>query len=789
MLCLFACRGFAQNITGTIKSQSGESIAYANISVLNSPQGAVSHKDGNFTLKLNKGTYQLQFSAIGYATKVQEVVVLNEALTIDVVLSEKTNNLDEVVVSAQRTEQRLIETPISVTSLSATDIENTRSWELEDLNGLIPNYFYSEIGVGFSQIQSIRGISVFSENPAVATYIDGVNQLDILANGFQFVDIERIEVLRGPQATLFGRNAMGGVINITTKQPTNKTSGFVEASIGNLGLQRYSLGFRAPLVKDKLFFGVSALRQQREGFLINDTTGTVAPQPEAQGASIGDETTTYGNLFLKWLPSNKLDFTLNVKGQLDESDASAYFIYQLTDSLALANPDKASLGRIGEHRRDVLNTAFSGNYYHSAFTLNSTTTFQQVGLSVNNIYDANFGGGIIYASYDGGELGERPSPQQVFTQELKITSVPKKGKLNYTAGIFYFNQTTNEPSTNIAIDYGPVLGPFFVPGYTPGTNVIFRNDGLNSGLAVYGQASYKISDKTEITAGLRYDYESRENTFNNNVILQDGVENEIFADTTVSGTYTALSPKLALTYYPTANSSLYASYTRGFRAGGVNTQRVAGADLEFDPEYSDNFELGYKADLLKNRLFVAATVYYIDWKDLQFFTQINANLFLRDNIGDARSYGLELEASAIPLKNLRLDAALGYNESEYRDFVLGNEDLSGNRLANAPLTTLYLAAQYDLPITKNLGFMLRGELRSIGETFSDRENQLNIGDYSIVNLRTGFTYLNKYSLLFWMRNLTDERFLAYASPSTATGNRNSLISPPRTFGVTISAKF
>ena len=167
--------------------------------------------------------------------------------------STKVQKLEEVIVTANKSEQKNIEVPVAVTSISAKSITNSRLVNVSDLSGRVPNYLYQELGVGFQALQSIRGIQVFSENPAVSTYIDDVNLLDILAGGFALTDVERIEVLRGPQSTLFGRNAMGGVVNIFTKQPTNKTTGFLELENGNFALQRYSAGFKTPLIKDKLF--------------------------------------------------------------------------------------------------------------------------------------------------------------------------------------------------------------------------------------------------------------------------------------------------------------------------------------------------------------------------------------------------------------------------------------------------------------------------------------------------------------------------------------------------------
>ena len=166
--------------------------------------------------------------------------------TIEAQDSLKSKQLEEVIVTANKREENILKVNTSITSLSAKKVEDTRTWGLSGLSAIVPNYNYQELGVSFQQIQSIRGIQVFSENPAVSTYIDDVNNIDILANGFAFTDIERIEVLRGPQGTLYGRNAMGGVVNIITKKPINVTTAFAEVSLGNLGIQRYSDGLKLP---------------------------------------------------------------------------------------------------------------------------------------------------------------------------------------------------------------------------------------------------------------------------------------------------------------------------------------------------------------------------------------------------------------------------------------------------------------------------------------------------------------------------------------------------------------
>ncbi|MDP1815170.1 MAG: carboxypeptidase-like regulatory domain-containing protein, partial [Leadbetterella sp.] len=204
VLWIFGLNAHAQTLKGTIKTPSGEGINNASIQILNSSKGTLSDKSGNYSLELSKGKYEIVVSSIGFASQIKTIEINGQGQTLNFTLVESSNELSEVVVTAQKTEQNLLATPIAVSSISAKKVEDARIWELANLTAIVPNYLYSELGVAFQQIQSIRGVQVFSENPAVATYIDDVNALDIIGGGFQMADIERIEVLRGPQGTLFG---------------------------------------------------------------------------------------------------------------------------------------------------------------------------------------------------------------------------------------------------------------------------------------------------------------------------------------------------------------------------------------------------------------------------------------------------------------------------------------------------------------------------------------------------------------------------------------------------------
>ncbi len=771
----------AAQISGTVRNDEGQPVAGATVQVLNSPSQALSATDGTFRIAgVTGSTVQLSISKVGLASQVLSVANPTEGLSV--VLASRERTLDEVVISADRREQSVHQSTASVTALNPARIEATRTWQLSDLPGLVPNYYYQQLGVSFQQIQSIRGLQVFSENAAVATYIDGVNNLDIIANGLQFTDIERIEVLRGPQGTLFGRNAMGGVVNIVTRQPGNTPSGNAELSLGNLGLRRYSFSFRSPIVADKLFVGVAALHTKQEGYLKNDTTLAVNPQPDAQGQRVGDETSTYGSLTLTWLPTSRWRITANAKAQIDESSNSGFYTSVANDSIARANPDKIFLGRIARHRRNLFNSSFAANYYGVGFNLSSVTTYQRIGLA---FADLDFGGGNIFWSYGSdGRIGGESKPQEVVTQEIKITSTNPTAKLQYTAGVFGFWQNSFEPTTNTVNS-----NPFGFFG--PVVNAVAVNDGRNQGIAIYGQASYEVLDKLSLTGGLRYDNEKRESIVGSGAILP-GVPT-VISNETYSGSYSALSPKVAVAYAFAASGSVFASYTRGYRAGGVNAQVVpSGVSQTFDPEYSNNYEIGAKYATPNRTLQLSAAVFRIDWTDLQFFSQVVPGTFIRTNVGDALSQGIELEVTWIPVRGLQVELVGGWNDTEYKNFNLTDffgqpVPVTGNRLSNAPEYTGLFAAQYSVPVSTNWRFVARGEVRAFGKQFTDIQNTLAQPAYSLVNARVGISN-DRFDLFVWGRNLTDERPLIYGTPDTGF-SRSSIIGPPVTYGVTLTTRF
>ncbi|MBF4518757.1 TonB-dependent receptor [Flavobacterium sp. ANB] len=697
--------------------------------------------------------------------------------------STKNSQLEEVIVTANKVEQKNVEVPVSVTSISAKAIADSRLISYSDLTARVPNYLYQGSGVGFQSIHSIRGIQVFSYNPAVSTYVDDVNSFDIMAGGFELTDIDRIEILRGPQSTLFGRNAMGGVVNVYTKKPTNKTTGFIELESGNFALQRYSAGIKTPFIKDKLFFGLNGLFLKKDGFMKNDITGTPSTDTSLNGKTIGDEENTYGNIFLKWLVNHKLSFTANVKHQRDFSNASGYLVSQKSEKIALETPTVINLARIGTHERKMTNYSLTVKYQAQNFELTSISAFQQIYFLFKNM---DFPG--YYESFYRSSIGEKLPTQNVWSQEVRINSSNKNNKFQYIAGLYGFKQISYDPTSNLAYELAP------------NKYVIYRNKRNNSGYAAFGEISYKFLDKLKVVAGARYDIEERESVFNGfgDAVFVGGVFTQIKPDVTKSVSYSSFSPKASLIYNLDKKSNVYATFTRGFRAGGISSQIVpAGVRQDYDPEYSDNFELGYKTNFWDNRVNLNVAAFMINWQDLQFSNLVAPATYSMENVGDAYSKGIELEANIIPVKGLQLDFAYAINDAEYKDFDLKRIDfasgsvivtpIGGNKLSNAPKTTFYTAAQYSIETSEKVNLLFRVEFRNIGGYYTDIQNSLYQPTYHVVNTRFGLSYKN-YGLFLWTKNLTNEHYLLYGSSDTSL-RRSSVAAMPSQIGMTLSFRF
>ncbi|MCG9791003.1 TonB-dependent receptor [Flavobacterium algicola] len=764
LLCLWATSSFAQNLKGTVRSKSGEAIRYATVSVLNSSTKAVADSEGNFSLVLSSGKYQFKISALGYATKVQQVVIGNQILDVAVVLSDESQSLEEVVVTADKVESNMQKTPIAVTVLNAKKMEEYRVWNITDITALAPSAFTIEHGNSSgSNFLNFRGAMGFTTEQAVATYVDGVYQFDFYSAPLNFNNIERIEILRGPQGTLYGRNSFSGVLNVVTKNPTNNTSGYASVDLGNYEQQRYSLGFNTPLVEDKLFMDVALQLNKRGSIYENGTLNT---------KDFDSRKALSGNFGLKYLFSDKWTMGLNVRSE-GNTDKGAY-PWVTSKSIALEQPYQAFGNYDNTEKRSNVNTSMSINYFGEKFNFSSITAGINFEIWFPGKFDYDFTADKLIS-------GQNATKSKQFTQEFRFSSPASDSRLKWTVGSYLFaEKTTTVYNTFYEEDY--TLYDSTAP-YTTITNGL-RN---NKGAAFYGQTTYEFTTKLDVTFGVRYDVEDRALTQNSSLV-KDDVKTILSDDTEVDKTFNAFTPKLILNYKINENSILYSSYTKGFRIGGFNFNNTN--NPIFDPEKSDNYEVGSKNNLFNNKLKLNLTAFYFQQKDQQVTTSSDGVNYATLNVGNMNNLGIEAEVVAIPIKNLQVEWTASTSNSKYKKLELFDnitftvKDYKGNKAIYNPNFQSMLAVQYNIPFTKskqNIIAFIRGEYRYLGEYQLNFENTESQEGYGMINTRVGVTS-KKVDLAFWVRNLNDARYLAW-------GYGSYLLGSPRMLGVTLSTKF
>jgi len=775
LLLALCCSAYAQSgskLSGTIITANHEPVQGATVSLLNTNYISMSDKDGTFTFNnVLAGKYTLHVSDVAFAAVNREVTVTTQAQSVSIELQEASKQLDEVVVAADKREDMAQKVPSSVSALSAKQVREYKLWNLKDITAIVPNLYSANPGDN-RNVTGIRGIVTTSYDPAVTTYIDGVSQFSLDTYIPQLFDVERIEVLRGPQGTLYGRNAMAGVINVITKQPGNDFSGFAEVNFGNYGQQRYSLGLSGPLVKDKLFFGVAGLYNSLDGFYTNVFNNT----------KLDKQHSFLGNYFIKYLASQRLAFTLNVKNYANRNNGP--FALAGTPDAALATPFKLDQNATTTMIDNIFNASLLASYTGRGFNFTSVSTYQENYRYYTVPIDGDF------SSLDAVSVINNYGPGfnkvKVGTQEFKFSSPATATNWKWTAGLYGFSRyAPTKTGTHFGDDAAAVGAPF--PDFT----TINTNIERNYGAAAYGQVVYSFNPQWDLTAGLRYDYEHKKEEVKGEFQPDGGDITVTQNDTSSTAGFHALTPKLSLAYHISGQDNLYASYSRGFRAGGISQ---LGADpsqpplFAFKPEYSDNYEIGSKNLFLNNRLRVNLAVFYSLVNNAQVPTLILPSaITVTKNAGKLNSRGAEAEIAATLLKGLDIAWNLGYTHARYTSLEIANNgavlNLNGNHQVYTPDVTSMLALQYGYALNKEIKLVGRGEWRYLGDQYFDLANQIEQKAYSTFNARLGLT-TKRFEAFLWGSNLADKHYIDYAYDFGASHLGN-----PRTYGITLRTQF
>jgi iron complex outermembrane receptor protein len=775
---LMTLHALSQN-TGTLRGRVMESdstpIGRASLRLLNTTYEAVADKEGRFSLRMMPaGKYRLEAGSIGYASALAEVIITpGEETFVTILMGKSYARLDEVVVSSDRTERSLREMPASVSLFGRTMVAEYRLWSLREMAGLVPNMNSADPGDN-RNTTFIRGIGTTSYDPAVATYVDGVNQFNLDTYIPQLLDVDKIEVLRGPQGTLFGRNAMGGVINVTTRKPSNLSSAFAELNTGNYGLQRHTAGIKIPVVKDRLFFGTSGQYHARKGYHTNNFNNTDFDRQEY----------FYGNHYLRYLPAAKWDLSLNFKHQQGRNhgafplasgrDAAFEAPYELDQNATAVMIDQS------------YNTSFSAIHSGRLVRLQLQTSYQ----SNRRIYDGPLDGDfspldIVTIENDFGNDFNKVS---TWTQEIRVSSpAVSESRLQWTGGLFLFRQ---DNPVRQATRFGADAGLFGIP--LTDFSTITQNMGEGRGLAIFGQATYAATDKLSVIFGVRQDLERKTLTVRGEFLKTPDPAVVTRPDTSGTANFRAFSPKAALQYAFSDDRQTYLSYSRGFRAGGLTSY---GSDesqpplVAYDPELSDNFEAGFKSLWPEQQLRLHITAFISHIRRVQVPTLIMPDaITITQNAGTMVTRGLEIEADAKPFRNFELTWNAGTTHARYTKLKLsqnGQEtDLEGNRQIFTPSYTSMLVAQYGIPLgkQKQTRLVVRGEWLALGQQYFDLANTIPQGAYALLNARIGISR-NRFDIFLWGRNLGGTRYISYAYDFGAVH-----LGSPRTYGMTLSLR-
>ena len=716
----------------------------------------------------------------------------------------------EIVVTAQRRTESIQDVPIAVTAIGAKQIEDQNVQGVDDFFAMTPNVSFQTNGSRDRKDLAIRGISN-QLNPyadvrqsSYAFYIDEFSVAAGTSNP-QIVDLERIEVLRGPQGTYFGRNAVGGAINVITKKPVNNFEGEVELGYASYDTKRAKGIINVPVVDGLLALRAAGQYEKSDGYIKNINPVGGGNDSEYYTGRIEARLTPMDNLTWDFTYSYSKE-TLGMRngvptGFVTRTWASVY--YGATAGL-IADPD--GVGFFPDNKTKVnFNRPQKVGSKFQYFSSRAVWDFGPVEMTV-------VGGHLTsdlfnYGDVDGGSI-------DFFYEDLLLKRKSTSGEIRFQStgsNVFdwSFGSTIGKDSgVSDQSTYHGADSPL-CPAATNGNCEGFEvtgGDGRSSSryFAMFAQGTLNFSDQFSATAGVRYSWEKVTNVSesrSNAVITGNNDRTADFED---------ISPKFTLTYKPQPGLMVYATASRGFKSGGTQTSNSAQLRNEFDPETLWNYEVGTKFDLFNNRVRVDVTGFYMDWKDVQQtirFQYIDPDSgLLRGvsgiaNAASAESYGLEASMDATITPQWQLGAQIGYNKTKYKDYpnalIDGNVlDLTGEQLTTAPEWTAGAQTQYTVPLTDTIEAFARAEWNYRSKMISNPYYYLYkdvAGEpflspsYHNVNLRAGVDN-GTIRAVVYVENLFDADY--YANAYEKAFYSGVQVEPSfREFGASVSYKF
>jgi len=715
------------------------------------------------------------------------------------VLAQKEESLvmEEITVTAQKRAQSLQDVPISVQAITESTIRELGATILTDLEASAPSLQTGGVVGSSNQQMGIRGIVDYSRNTGVdarmGIYIDGVYQGRSYTSDQPLLGLERVEILRGPQGTLFGKNTVSGAISLVTKTPTEEFEGEVQAELGNFDYRK-AAAYVSGGLSDSMFGFLSFSYDESDGYYYNTTL--------EQDTGSYDRWSTRGKL--RFVPSDKLEIILAGDAAQSNSNTPLYVNATLPPYTSQQNFE-------AEDEVNFWGGALTVNYdLDSGYTLTSISAYREAD------YKTRYDDDITPFAIQSTEFDE---DSDQFSQELRLVS-PRNDRYDWVAGLYYFDSDMSTARRAIfgedLFGLSPALAPLAPYASALQGAVTIPNTVNVDSWAAYIHGNYRFSDQWELTAGLRYTDESKDIDWRQQNFPADPATAAALQAATglpltqspgvffgginydpiiSSRSENDWSPTIGLNWFVGTDTMVFGKYASGFKSGGWNADFMTDglASFEYEDESVDSWEFGIKSTMLDGTLRINATAFMMEFTDFQVFQFLDSsrgttNLQLT-NAGKATSQGVELEANWLPTDRLEFAFNVTALDATYDVFVNpdpNRPDFTGNNLPYAPDWKTYFSAQYLQPLGEHGSLRFFADYSWVDDQYSDPSNAPS---YSLIGARVSWIPASEqWELALWGRNLADEEY-------NRVNNTNFLQFPrtiwgqPRTYGVSFTYFF
>ncbi|MDH4386807.1 MAG: TonB-dependent receptor [Caulobacter sp.] len=714
-----------------------------------------------------------------------------------------TVELQDVIVTARRRPERAIDVPVALSVVTGSELDSRRLYQLEDLNQISPSLNVSYFNPRGSYV-SIRGVG---HSPAsdgleasVGIFVDGVYLGRPGMAVYDLTDIEDIEILRGPQGTLFGKNTSAGAISITTRRPSFVPEADVEVSLGTSGYTQIRASGSGAILGEKVAGRLSVYSTRYAGRVRNDSTGVRFNDSDRSGARI------------QFLLKPSADFQIRIIGEYNTEDDNCCLLV----AGSFGAPSSTYLSRVALAGGTAV---LGGDRYATTANAPTQVVVRQGGVTANMVY---YFGGVELTSVTGyrfwnyrsvfdGDLSSAdaydsaavPTDARQFSQEFRLAN-QSGGQVDWLGGLYYFRQTLK---SDLILAFGGQAANFLGNTATPPSFLTAFNGVTSStrsaldseSAAAFGHATWRLSRRLDLTFGMRATYERRSGVVDRTMNAAQAAYHQA-----VSVENFDPSGTLSLSFAPVSGVRLYAGYARGTKAGGVNpTVSAVPGDLIVRPEQTDSYEIGMKSLLLEGRLQTSASLFLakIDNYQASYNRLFGAIL---TNVGAASTRGVELQVRWQPTRQLQISSSASYNDARYDSYLNApcapekpaaiSCDLTGRPLSNAPRWIGSLSVDYSRNISSFVMMGVGADYSYRSSYYGNLDNSIYsiLGDVGIANVRASveFTKPNINAQL-WVKNIADVRYLeSYPiGGSTIYGAYFGAIGAGRTMGLTVAQSF